>query len=303
MKNSKAYIYLVLTTAIWGSMYVFAKYVFVAMHPFILLFIRFLIGFLALSIYYFFKGGKIKGLSIRKSDFKYVFCVGFFGYFLGIGLQLLGTDYCDASLASLINSINPVIIIVLALIILKEKVTRKQAFSVAVALLGTVIIIGQIDDIGSVWGALISFGAVICWSLGSVIVRLVSEKYDSLVITIWAMLIGCIFALPVSLVQYQFAPVEFHSIDGMFIFSFVFICLISTAISFLLWNKALSLVSAATCSLFYPIQPLVSAILGIVLLNEVITINFVFGGVLIIFGILFSVLSKKNRKHHGVTRT
>ena len=293
MKNTKAYIYLVLTTVIWGSMYVFAKYVFVVMHPFILLFVRFLIGFLALSVYYFIAGGKLKGLLIRKKDFKYVCYVGFIGYFLGIGLQLLGTDYCDASLASLINSINPVIIIVLAFIILKEKATKKQAFSVAVALLGTVIIIGQIDDTGSIWGALISFGAVVCWSLGSVIVRLISEKYDPLVITVWAMLIGCVFALPVCLIQIQFTPVKYASIDGMFIFSFIFICLISTAISFLLWNKALGLVNAATCSLFYPIQPLVSAILGIVLLNETITVNFVIGGALIVFGILFSVLSKK----------
>lgn len=298
MKNNnlKAYIYLILTTVIWGSMFVFCKYIFAVMHPFIFLCVRFLIGSLVLLTVYFLTGGKFRKLFIKKEDIKYIFCVGFVGYFLGIGLQLLGTDLCDASLASLINSISPVIIIVLALIILKEKVTKKQAFSVAVALIGTFIIVGQVDDVSSIWGAAISFGAVICWSLSSVVIRLISKKYDSLVITIWGSLIGFICALPICIYQVNNTYIDFQQMDGMFMFSFLYVSIISTAFSFLLWNKALGLVSAATCSLFYPIQPLVSAIMGILMLGEVITINFIVGGSLIIFGILYSVLSQRTKK-------
>jgi drug/metabolite transporter (DMT)-like permease len=42
--------------------------------------------------------------------------------------------------------------------------------------------------------------------------------------------------------------------------------------------------------MFYPVQPLVSALLGILLLGEQLSLTFVLGGALIIFGVLFSVI-------------
>jgi drug/metabolite transporter (DMT)-like permease len=288
--HTKAYVYLLLTTAIWGGMYVFSKYVFVMLSPMAFLFYRFLLGGGILLGVFLFRGGKLSMLRVKREDVKYVLMIGLGGYFLGIGLQLLGTDYCDASLASLINSTNPVIIILIAMLILKERATKRQLFSVGCALLGTVLIIGQIDSAGSLLGAVISCGAVVFWSFGSVMVRFVSEKYDVLVVTILCMFLCAMAALPFSIYEQVVNPFDFAKVAPMFIFSFLFIVIISTALSFLMWNKALSLVSASTCSMFYPVQPLVSAILGILLLGEQLSVTFVIGGGLIVFGVLFSVV-------------
>ena len=63
-----------------------------------------------------------------------------------------------------------------------------------------------------------------------------------------------------------------------------------------LWNYCLSRAEASTCSLFYPIQPLTSMVLGVLLLNEHMTVGFIAGAVLIVFGVLYSTLGKeKNR--------
>jgi len=288
--HTKAYLYLLLTTAIWGSVYVFAKYVFVLLAPMAFLFYRFLIGGLILLGVYLFTGGKLKNIRVKKADFKYILMISMIGYFLGIGLQLLGNNYCDASLASLINSTNPVIIILLALFILKERITKRQLFSIGCALTGTVIIIGQINGANSLLGAILSCGAVICWSFGSVIVRFTSDRYDAMVITILCMFLCALASFPFSIYEQVVHPMDFASITPMFIFSFLFIVVVSTGLSFLLWNKALSLVSASTCSMFYPVQPLVSALLGILLLGEKISVTFILGGALIIFGVVFSVM-------------
>jgi len=288
--HTKAYIYLLLTTAIWGSVYVFAKYVFVLMAPMAFLFYRFLLAGSLLLLVYLFRGGKFKNIRVKKPDIKYILMIGMGGYFLGIGLQLLGTDYCDASLASLINSTNPVIIILMALFILKESVTKRQIFSVCCALAGTVLIIGQINGKDSLLGAILSCGAVVFWSFGSVIVRFISDKYDALVITILCMFICALASLPFSIYEQTVHPLDFSAVTPMFVFSFFFIAIISTGISFLMWNKALSLVSASTCSMFYPVQPLVSSLLGILLLGERLSLTFMLGGALIIFGVLFSVV-------------
>ena len=182
------------------------------------LFYRFLLGGLFLFAVYLFSGGTIKKMAIQKMDIKYILMIGLGGYFLGIGFQLLGNNYCDASLASLINSTNPVIIILMALSILKERVTRQQIFSVGCALLGTVVIIGQINGGSSLLGALLSCGAVVCWSFGSVIVRLISSKYDALVITILSMFIGAIAALPFSIHKQLTHPFDFAEVTPMIFF-------------------------------------------------------------------------------------
>jgi drug/metabolite transporter (DMT)-like permease len=111
-----------------------------------------------------------------------------------------------------------------------------------------------------------------------------------LVITILCMFICAAAAFPFSVYEQVVHPMDFSAITPMFVFSFLFIVVVSTGLSFLLWNKALGLVSASTCSMFYPVQPLVSALLGILLLGEKISVTFVLGGGLIIFGVLFSVV-------------
>ena len=50
---------------------------------------------------------------------------------------------------------------------------------------------------------------------------------------------------------------------------------------------------ASFCSMFYPLQPLTASVLGVLLLGEQITANFVIGGVIICCGIVAVVLSTK----------
>lgn len=56
---------------------------------------------------------------------------------------------------------------------------------------------------------------------------------------------------------------------------------------------AIKLLDASVCSMFYPLQPLTSSILGVLLLHEVLTWNFVVGGVLICVGVVVSVMEKR----------
>ena len=65
---------------------------------------------------------------------------------------------------------------------------------------------------------------------------------------------------------------------------------ICTGVAYTLWNKSLSVLDASVCSAFYPIQPAVSALLGILLLGETLSINFLAGSALIVCGVLVSLI-------------
>lgn len=285
-ERQKAYLYLIITTAAWGSLYVAGKYVLQSIPAYTLLFLRYSIAVVVL--YFIYKKGTHE--KVRKDDWKYLIAIGLFGYFGGIGLQLAAIKYCDASLASLINSTNPVAIILIAIPILKEKITLHKVIAVGITMLGAGIIIGHIQGGTVLIGVALSIASVFVWSFATVLVRKVSKKYDTLTITLYGMIVAILCAFPISTYQMISEGTTWSDVTPGIIVAVFYIGIICTSLALFLWNKALSMVDAATCSLFYPIQPFVATLLGALLLREVITINFIAGGILITCGILYAIM-------------
>lgn len=117
--------------------------------------------------------------------------MGFIGYFVSVDCQLLGTKIAGGSMASLINSLNPVIISVMAMIILNEKLEMNKIAGIILSLFGVYMIIGTGANIQFL-GVLISFIAVIGWAFMSVISRKISNKYSALTLTKVSMLIATV---------------------------------------------------------------------------------------------------------------
>ncbi|MEA4847513.1 MAG: EamA family transporter, partial [Clostridiaceae bacterium] len=233
---------------------------------------------------------------IEHQDYKYVFLIGFAGYFLSMGAQFLGTKLSNASLASLINSMNPITIMMFAAIILKERLTLMKGICTALALSGVFIIAGDVDGSGKLLGILASVFSIILWSLVSVIVRRITQKYDSFQITVYGILIGAACTLPISV--YELLTVPDIRFDWKVILSLAYMGLVCTALAHVLWNKSLSMIEAGTCSLFYPLQPMVAVLLGWLFLEEKININFIIGAIFIIGGVVISLVEAQiNNKY------
>lgn len=287
MTNKKtAYIYLVITLSLWGSLYVVSKFILDKVPTFTLLFLRYLIA----GILLFLIMKKKNTSSIEKKDYPYILFIGVVGYFIAIAAQFWGTKFSNASTASLINSTNPIFIILFAVLILKEKFTYKKAICVLLAITGTVIILGGGNKGGEIIGILFSLCSVISWSAMSVIVRKITQKYDSLQVTAYGMLVALVCTLPFSLYELVIEKSKIM-FNGQVFLCILYIAIACTAISHVLWNKSLSLIEASSCSLFYPLQPMISALLGSLLLGEIINLRFISGALLIIFGIIYSVFS------------
>lgn len=178
-----------------------------------------------------------------------------------------------------------------AAIILKEKLTLKKIICIILAIVGVHTIIGGSNEGGQVIGILISLFAVISWSLISVIVRRVTQKYDPIQITTYGIIIAAVSTLPFSIGEFIMTPNI--QLDWTVVLSLIYIGVVCTALAHFLWNKSLSMIEAGACSLFYPVQPMMSVFLGWMFLGENINVNFVIGAILIIGGVVFSVIGKK----------
>lgn len=285
MDKAKGYIYLVLTFIIWGSLYVAAKSAMADFPPLALLALRYAIAVVILFFVMRRRGFK----TVKKEHKKMFFAVGFVGYFCGIAFQLAGNDLVDASLSSLINSLNPVVIPIIAAIFLNEKITVKTCISILLSVIGIYIILG-VGGNASFWGIIINVLSLLFWSASCCMVRGISKDYDPIQITLYAMAIAVCFAIPAG--AYSIIK-EGCTLSVNGIISVLYIALVCTALSHVFWNRALNLLPATTCSLFYPIQPLTSAVLAVALLGEKITVSFVVGAIIICAGVLVAVTDKK----------
>lgn len=112
--------------------------------PFTLLCLRYIIAAIAMTILQRLRKPDPNGKPrrIKGGDWKYVIMFGLGGYVLSIGLQQYGTKLAGASLASLINCMNPIAICFFAVLLLHERMTMKKVVCIVSAVAGAVCIVG-----------------------------------------------------------------------------------------------------------------------------------------------------------------
>ena len=192
----RSYISLLLTFVLWGSLYVVSKFVLGKLPPFTISFFRFLLAFLSLSFV-----DRHPSRRLGREHFPYVLLIGFGGYFITVGAQLLGTKYAGASTASLINSMNPVTMTLFGFLLLHEPLTIRKVTGILLSILGVFVILGGgLQGAGTV-GILLSLFAVFAWSFISVMTRKITKLYDPLHISRLACGVAAICYLPAAILE------------------------------------------------------------------------------------------------------
>ena len=287
--NKRHLIPLFAAFVLWGSQYVISKIALRTVPPVTLLALRYLVSVPALFIVLRLRHALTP---VKKGDWPILFAIGFTGYFASFCLQMLGINRLTGSVSSLLGAMNPIFIPILAAFFLHERITPAKIACVALSMAGVVVIVG-VDGTVDASGALLMLASVFLWSTASIIIRRVSGRYDPMQIA----LIAILCALPLtggwSLIELQSAPCSF-TLES--VLAVLYMGVLGTAVTHSLWNYSLRVMDASFCSMFYPMQPLVSSILGVLFLHEAVTPSFVIGALMICCGIMAAVISAKPRK-------
>ena len=266
-----------------------SKFVLEKLDVSILLFLRFAIA--AAILLLILKTQELP--KIEKKDYPIIFFIGFCGYFVSNGFLLLGIRFSSASVSSIINSMSPIFIALFARLLLKEPLTLRSIIAILFSVAGAVVIVGASVEMKQTWGILFSVSSMLIWSIVLIAIRKISQKYPPLMITAYGMTISAVCSLPEAVWSAVHSPVAFN---GPLLLNVLYIGVVCTAVSHLVWNKCLSKMEAGRCAMFYPVQPMVSAILGCFLLGEKLNVQFVVGSILIISSLLSSILPLKRKK-------
>lgn len=276
------------TFLLWGSLYIVSKIALRSIPPVTLLALRYLVSIPALLLILKLRGA-LK--PVRREDLGTIAAIGLTGYFASFCLQMLGINRLTGSVSSLLGAMNPIFIPILASIFLKERLTAAKAGCVALSMAGVVMIVGVGDSVDGL-GAVLMLGSVFLWSTASIIIRRIAGKYDPMQVAMMAMIVALPFTALWAWTEWGTHAVVF---TAQSVLAVLYMGLMGTAAAHSLWNLSLSLMDASFCSMFYPMQPLVSAILGVLLLGERITANFVAGGLVICCGIVLAVRNGAKR--------
>ena len=216
--------------------------------------------------------------------------LGVLGGTLFHSMAYLGLQRTTAINATLINTTIPIFTMLLAWIVLSERVNLLQVFGVFLSILGVVVIVsrGALSSLMAMSfnpGDLIVLAATPVWAIYIILVRrapigLNLARIDTLFVISLAALVA---QLPAYLLESAyFKPVSFAwSSLGVFAYMGIF----ASVLAYGLWNAGISVVGANQASFTIPMMPVFATILAILLLGEepqlyhLAAATLIFGGV------------------------
>ncbi len=290
-------VYGITAAAIWGGMYVVSDVVLHTVPPFTLLTIRLIMGALVLLPFALRQRARPSRREIVQ-----MLAVGFVGFGISVGAQFVGTDKSTAVNGTLVTSASPAFILLFAALILRERLTPRRVAAVLLATFGVIVIIDPAKanfSSETFQGDVILALAAVSWGLYSVLVRKVSGRLDTLVITFFAFLGGLLLTIPAAALELPQRPVG--AITPGIVLGILYLGIVSTAAAMWLWNRSFALVDASVASLFFFAQPLVGTLLSVLLLDQQMTLNLWIGSLLIAAGVLLAV-ARSERRISGSSR-
>lgn len=292
-KHKAGHLLALLTILIWGTTFISTKVLLIDFTPVEILLFRFLIGYAVLFLIY---PRVMRSSSIREELL--FMAAGLCGVTLYFLIENIALVFTLASNAGVIVSIAPFFTAVLAHFFLKdEPLSRRFVVGFGIALTGIEIIAfnGRYSLQLNPLGDLLAFVAPAVWAIYSVLMRKIGDlHYHTIGATRKVFFYGLLFMLPaLFLFEFRFDMERLTDLNNLS--NLLFLGVGASALCFVTWNRAVSLLGAVKTSVYIYLVPVITLLASALLLHEPITWITMLGAVLTLLGSIIS--ERKVRKH------
>jgi drug/metabolite transporter (DMT)-like permease len=281
--KTRAIAALLLTMLVWGSSAVFMRTLALSLTPENSLAVRYVV----LSVI------NIAGLlylgtwRIPKSDwlrFLIAGVIGMAGYnwFVNAGFALV-----PAGVGTLVTMVEPLMIAILAAMLLGEKLTRYVLLGVALAIVGALVLFwpdlsatgpGTISVRGIVYLLLCCVG----WAVYTIVTKPLLARYDTFTVTALTMLVAAPIMIgmanePLPALAARLSLRQWGEV--------IYLVLGAGLAGTMMWNYGAKHLSSSAAGTFLYLIPVVAVAAGALVLDEIVTIHIVTGGVLMLAGV------------------
>lgn len=213
-------------------------------------------------------------------------------------LLYLAAQSTTAINITLVNTGLPVAAFIWTLMILHELPTRATVLGAMLSFCGLLVILtsGQPQRLLELEfnpGDLIMIIAVLVWGLYSVLLRRWVFPVSGLTQLSAMLLCGVPLLLPFYIwefTQVGAMPLSLHTAGAI-----AYTAIVASLVAYLAWNNGVKVLGPATASLFSYLMPVFTALLGVLLLGEVLRWYHVLGGTLTFLGLLLATWEGRKR--------
>ncbi|WP_314581764.1 DMT family transporter [Enterococcus gilvus] len=284
------------TVMIWALTFISTKVLLKDFLPIEILFIRFLIGFLVLTV-----------VSRRRLSFngwskeKYSMIAGLFGVFLYYYLENVALTYTLAMNVGIIGSVSPFMTALISRFVLKQGTIPKifvLGFICSMIGISLISLSGtlNVDPIGDGLALI----ATVCWASYSLIVKKISTFGEGTIsATQRIFFYGLLFMLPVLFLSIDSLDVSRFAQLGN-LSNLLFLGVGASALCFVTWNFSVKTLGAVRATVYIYTIPMLTTIASVAILGETITIKTVFGILLTLTGLILSELPNLLRQRKNI---
>lgn len=282
LKNSLTVnVILTLTLFFWASAYVGIRIGLTSYSPGSLALLRYLVASLCMGIIYL----KFSHQSIVRWNHRLELMFIGLG---GIGIYNIALNYGEinvsAGVASFVMGFMPVITILLSAIFFKENQTIQVWVGVVISLLGLLIMMLAENETRIDTSVFIILLSALMGGLYNLTQKRYLKYYHPVVITTWVIW-GGTFLLLLFLPQLLSEVAEAHHNAT---FSAIYMGIFPAALAYLGWCYILDKLAAAKASIYLFVLPILSTLLGFLVLHEIPSFLSLLGGCITLLGAFFS---------------
>jgi drug/metabolite transporter (DMT)-like permease len=197
--------------------------------------------------------------------------------------------YTTASQVALIQSSFPAIVAIMAVLWLRERLSRRRILGIVLAIAGVVLIVARSEADASardpVLGNLLAFASVLAWSVYTMLAKRLA-KADAIAVTAVVAVLGTIMLVPAALIEKGDISLASISTDGWL--RIIYLGALASAAAYLLYNRALRDIDASLAGTFVNLSTVLGVIAGVIFLDESITPLAILGGAMVLGGVWVS---------------
>jgi drug/metabolite transporter (DMT)-like permease len=275
----------------WGSSFVATKIALSELTPVTIIIMRL---FIAVVLLFVIAKATKRDFSIDWKKHSGILLLAIIAVF-HLWIQVTGLKYTTASNTGWIIGITPVFMALLGYLFFREKLLIINIAGIAIAFFGLLLLIGKGDfskiNLITNKGDVMVLASAFTWSIYSLVNKKITFSYPPMMTIFYLFITMAVILIPFNLSHETLYSII--NLSGRGWFAVLFLGLICSGVSYVIWAQALKEMDSARTGSFLYFEPFITIFTAWLILNEQITFVIVLSGVIITTGVI--LVNKKLR--------
>ena len=212
---------------------------------------------------------------VERRDLIIILLGGVMGFVISQTLTAWALVYTTPTYYSVVAALVPVIVMLMAALLIGEKITLLKFIGVLVGISGALLMVFKVGDNGSgrndMLGIMLTFLSAVTWGLYLIITRKVSDKYTPVTQMKWVFLISAVITVPWALFGDGLGPLYTSAVEMSGVLEMAFIVVCCTVLGYFLIPYAMKYIGATTVSVYTNLQTIVASFVAIIIGQDIFT--------------------------------